>query len=70
VTDRTGGALQIVTHPDGSLFGGDEIKRAVETGRAPIGERLISAHVGENPLYGIDSIPFCAATIRMVPDDN
>ena len=58
VTDGTGGKLEIVTHPSGSLFKGNEIKRAVQTGQANIGERLLSAHQNENPLYGVDSIPF------------
>ncbi len=58
----TGGALTITTHPGGSLFGGADIKRAVQTGQAPIGERLISAHQNENPLFGIDSIPFLATS--------
>lgn len=62
VTDATGGALEIVTHPGGSLFAGNDIKRAVQTGQAPIGERLISAHANENPLYGVDSIPFLATS--------
>ena len=62
VKDGTGGKLDIVTHPGGSLFGGNDIKRAVQTGQAPIGERLISAHANENPLYGIDSIPFLATS--------
>lgn len=62
VTDGTGGALEIVTHPSGSLFAGNDIKRAVQTGQAPIGERLISAHQNENPLFGIDSVPFLATS--------
>ena len=62
VTDGTGGALEIVTHPSGSLFKGNDIKRAVQTGQAPIGERLLSAHQNENPLYGVDSIPFLVSS--------
>jgi TRAP-type C4-dicarboxylate transport system substrate-binding protein len=62
VADGSGGKLEIVTHPGGELFSGDDIKRAVQTGQAPIGERLISAHANENPLYGIDSIPFLATS--------
>ena len=58
VTEATGGEVEVVTHPSGSLFKGDEIKRAVATGQANIGERLLSAHQNENPLYGVDSIPF------------
>lgn len=64
VADGTGGKVEIVTHPGGSLFSGDDIKRAVQTGQAPIGERLISAHANENPLFGIDSIPFLATSFE------
>ncbi|THF54809.1 TRAP transporter substrate-binding protein [Ollibium composti] len=64
VGDGSGGKLQIVTHPGGSLFAGNDIKRAVQTGQAPIGERLISAHANENPLFGIDSIPFLATSFE------
>ena len=63
VTEKSGG-LEIVTHPGGSLFGGADIKRAVQTGQANIGERLISAHANENPLYGVDSIPFVATSFE------
>ena len=62
VTDKTGGELEITTHPGGSLFKGGEIKRAVQKGDANIGERLLSAHANENPLYGIDSVPFLATS--------
>ncbi|MFN3615874.1 MAG: TRAP transporter substrate-binding protein, partial [Rubrimonas sp.] len=64
VTGATGGAIEIVTHPAGSLYGGAEIKRAVQTGQAPIGERLMSAHQNENPLYGVDSIPFLVGSFE------
>lgn len=64
VGDATGEALEIVTHANGSLFAGNDIKRAVQTGQAPIGERLISAHANENPLFGIDSIPFLATSFE------
>jgi len=60
VGKATGGKLEIVTHPSGSLFKGNEIKRAVQTGQAPIGERLLSAHQNENPIFGVDSVPFMA----------
>lgn len=62
VGDATSGALEIITHPNGSLFAGNDIKRAVQTAQAPIGERLISAHANENPLFGLDSIPFLATS--------
>lgn len=60
VADGTAGELEIVIHGGGSLFKGNEIKRAVQTGQAPIGERLLSAHQNENALFGFDSIPFLA----------
>ena len=40
----TGGEVDITVHPGGSLFKGNDIKKAVQTGQAPIGERLLSAH--------------------------
>jgi TRAP-type C4-dicarboxylate transport system substrate-binding protein len=58
----TGGKMEIVVHGGGSLFKGNEIKRAVQTGQAPIGERLLSAHQNENPIFGVDSIPFLATS--------
>jgi len=63
VTDK-GAGLEMVTHPGGSLFKGGDIKRAVQTGQANIGERLISAHANDNPLYGVDSIPFLATSFE------
>ncbi|MEC9145814.1 MAG: C4-dicarboxylate ABC transporter substrate-binding protein, partial [Pseudomonadota bacterium] len=42
VRDYTGGKIDITVHPGGSLFKGGEIKRAVQTGQAPIGERFMS----------------------------
>ena len=62
VGEKTGGTLEITTHPSGSLFGGSEIFGAVRKGLVPIGERLISALGNENPLYEIDSIPFLATS--------
>jgi len=44
VTTGTGGGIEITTHPSGSLFKGGDIKRAVQTGQVPIGERLLSGH--------------------------
>ena len=64
VTNGTDSGLEIVTHPSGSLFKGNEIKRAVQTGQVNIGERLLSAHQNENPLYGVDSIPFLVSSFE------
>ena len=62
VRDYTGGDVDITVHPGGSLFKGGEIKRAVQTGQAPIGERFMSAHANEAPLLGWDNLPFVATT--------
>jgi len=62
VTAATGGEIEIVTHPGGSLFKGDEIFRAVRTGQAPIGERLVSALGNEDPLFELDALPFLATS--------
>ncbi|MPZ08910.1 MAG: C4-dicarboxylate ABC transporter substrate-binding protein [Kiloniellaceae bacterium] len=62
VTKASGGELEIVTHPGGSLFGGGEIYRALRTGQAPIGERLISALGNEDPLFEVDALPFLATS--------
>lgn len=58
----TAGEITIVTHPGGSLFKGNDIKRAVQTGQTQIGERLLSSHENENPIFGTDSIPFLATS--------
>ncbi len=62
VATKSDGKLKIVTHPGGSLFKGGQIKRAIQTGQAPIGERLLSAHANENALFGVDSLPFVATS--------
>ncbi len=64
VTSGTDGAIEIVTHPSGSLFKGADIKRAVQTGQVNIGERLLSGHQNENALFGFDSIPFLATSFE------
>jgi len=64
VTDKSNGKLNIVTHPGGSLFGGSEIFSSVRRGLAPIGERLISALSNDDPIYGIDSVPFLATGFK------
>jgi TRAP-type transport system periplasmic protein len=62
VAKATGGKLRIIVHPAGSLFKANEIKRAVQGGQVPIGEIIISGFSNENPLFGLDSIPFLATS--------
>lgn len=65
VEKATGGKLSIKVLPDGSLFKANEIKRAVQGGQADIGEIIISGYSNEDPMFGIDSIPFLAGLCRI-----
>jgi TRAP-type C4-dicarboxylate transport system substrate-binding protein len=56
----TGNQFNVIVHPNGSLYKGNEIKRAVQTGQAQIGEFVLSSAANESPIYGVDSIPFLA----------
>ncbi len=60
VDKATAGKLKITLHANGSLYKANEIKRAVQTGQTAAGEFLLSGSANENPLYGVDSIPFLA----------
>ncbi|MDP2417530.1 MAG: TRAP transporter substrate-binding protein [Hydrogenophaga sp.] len=62
VDKATSGKLKITLHPGASLFKANEIKRAVQSGQAPIGEFILSGASNENALFGIDAIPFLATT--------
>lgn len=60
VRQATDGEIDIQVHPSGSLFPGDQIKRAVQRDQAQIGVHVLSAHQNEEILFGIDSVPFLA----------
>ena len=62
VEKASGDKLKIAVHPGGSLLPGAQIKRAVQAGQVPIGEILISNLANEDPIFGIDTIPFVAAS--------
>jgi len=62
VDKATGGKLKIQVHPNASLFKANEIKRAVQGGQAQIGEILLSGYSNEDPLFGLDSVPFLATS--------
>lgn len=62
VEAATGGKLQITVHPGAALFKAPEIKRAVASGQAQMGEVLISLHENEDPVFGIDVVPFLATS--------
>ena len=62
VEQLSGGKLKITVHPNGSLFKQPEIKRAIQGGLVPAGEFIISGLTNENPIFGVDSIPFLATS--------
>lgn len=62
VDAATGGKLVITVHPGASLFKAPEIKRAVQSGQAQMGEVLMSIHENEDAIFGIDTVPFLATS--------
>lgn len=64
VEKATGGKLKIQVHPNASLFKAPEIKRAVQGGQAQAGEILISGYSNEDPIFGVDSVPFLATSFK------
>ncbi len=64
VSTATGGELTLTVHSAGSLLSGSKIKSAISTGNVQIGERLLSAHQDQHPIFGIDSVPFLASSFE------
>jgi len=62
VERASGGKLKIALHPNASLFKAPEIKRAVQGGQVQAGEILLVNFENEDPMYGIDGIPFLATS--------
>ena len=62
IDKATGGKLKITVHANASLFKAPEIKRAVQGGQAQAGEILLVNFENEDPLYGLDGIPFLATS--------
>ena len=62
VDKATDGKLKITVHSNASLFKAPEIKRAVQGGQAQAGEILLVNFENEDPLYGVDGIPFLATS--------
>src|SRR6476659_4145066 len=62
VDKATGGKLKITVHANASLFKANEIKRAVQGGQAQMGEVLLAGYSNEDPIYGVDSVPFLATS--------
>ena len=62
LAEVTGGRLSIRMYPNASLFPASAIKSAVRIGQAQMGEILISLHDSEEPVFGIDVVPFLATS--------
>jgi TRAP-type C4-dicarboxylate transport system substrate-binding protein len=62
VAEASAGRLMITVHANASLFPAPAIKSAVRVGQAQMGEVLISLHDNEDPVLGIDVVPFLASS--------
>ena len=58
VDAATGGKLKITPHFGASLFKMPEIKRAVQTGNAQMGEFFLVSFQNESQIFGVDGLPF------------
>jgi TRAP-type C4-dicarboxylate transport system substrate-binding protein len=58
----TSGELDITVHSAGSLFKHADIKNAVRSNQVQIGEFFLSRLSNENAAFGLDSLPFLAAS--------
>lgn len=56
----TAGKLKITVHANAALFKAPEIKRAVQTGGAQMGEILLVNYQNEWQIFGADGLPFLA----------
>ena len=62
VEKASAGKLKITVHANASLIKAPEIKRAVQGQQVAAGEVLLVNFENENPLYGLDGIPFLASS--------
>ncbi len=58
VDAATSGKLKITPHFGASLFKMPEIKRAVQTGNAQMGEFFLVSFQNESQIFGVDGLPF------------
>lgn len=58
VDAATAGKLKITPHFGASLFKMPEIKRAVQTGNAQMGEFFLVSFQNESQIFGVDGLPF------------
>lgn len=62
IEKASSGKLKLVVHSNASLFKLAEIKRAVQTGQAQMGEVLVGILENDSKVYGVDTVPFLATS--------
>lgn len=62
VAAATNGELRLDVQPNGALAKLNDIRAAVEDGRAEAGETIMSSLVAQMPIAGVDSVPFITAS--------
>jgi TRAP-type C4-dicarboxylate transport system substrate-binding protein len=62
LAQATGGKLAVELHPNASLLPASAIKSAVRIGQVQMGEVLVSLLDNEDPIFGIDVVPFLAGS--------
>ncbi len=60
IDKATAGKLKVTVHANAALFKAPEIKRAVQTGGAQMGEILLVNYQNEWQIFGADGLPFLA----------
>lgn len=58
VEQASAGALRVEVRPNNELFRLNDIRQAVQDGKAQAGETILTSLVGEIPIAGADAIPF------------
>lgn len=66
----TKGKVDVTVHSNGSLVKHPEIKRAVQTGQAQMGEILVSIMSNDDPIFGVDAVPFLASSYDLAKKLN
>jgi len=62
VERATAGQLKVEVHPNNTLFKLNDIRQAVQDGKAEAGETIMSSLVKDIPIAGADSVPFVVSS--------